>query len=37
MNNTGEKLLDGTYIWKVKIENDQGEVRDFTNRVKLID
>lgn len=36
-NNTGEMLPVGTYVMKVKIQNEEGIVRNFTETFKLVE
>lgn len=37
MNNRGEMMPRGTYVWKVKIENEEGVQKSFAGRFKLLD
>lgn len=36
MNNTGEALPEGQYIWKLNVADENGNKRAFTDRVKLL-
>lgn len=36
LNNSGQKLAEGNYVWTINVANEKGQKRNITDRVKLL-